>query len=99
MTLCLIFAGLAMLLVAIGICGALAYSVAEIGIRRPWAGATCCEWSWRESYLDRASDRGVGAFLGASAMVSMLFNVKPRDPLVFFIMGALLARCRAGRLT
>jgi putative ABC transport system permease protein len=100
MVLCLIFAGLALLLAAIGIYGVLAYSVAqrtrEIGIRMA-LGANARD-VLRMILGQGAKVTGIGlvigaagAFLGARAMASLLFNVKPHDPLVFFAMGALLA--------
>jgi predicted permease len=100
MVLCLIFAGLALLLAAIGIYGVLAYSVAqrtrEIGIRMA-LGANARD-VLRMILGQGAKVTGIGliigaagAFLGARAMASLLFNVKPHDPLVFFATGALLA--------
>jgi Acidobacterial duplicated orphan permease len=100
MALCLIFAGLALLLAAVGIYGVLAYSVAqrtrEIGIRMA-LGANA------RSVLQMVLGQGAkvtgvglvigaaGAFLLTRAMASMLFEVKPHDPLVFLATGALLA--------
>jgi putative ABC transport system permease protein len=100
MALCLIFAGLALLLAAVGIYGVLAYSVAqrtrEIGIRMA-LGADARD-VLRMVLGQGAKVTGVGlligaagAFLGARAMASMLFEVKPHDPLVFLATGALLA--------
>ena len=100
MALCLIFAGLALLLAAVGIYGVLAYSVAqrtrEIGIRMA-LGANA------RDVLQMVLGQGAkvtavglvigaaGAFLLTRAMASMLFEVKPHDPLVFLATGALLA--------
>ena len=100
MALCLIFAGLALLLASVGIYGVLAYSVAqrtrEIGIRMA-LGANA------RSVLQMVLGQGAkvtgvglvigaaGAFLLTRAMASMLFEVKPHDPLVFLATGALLA--------
>jgi predicted permease len=100
MTLCLLFAGLALLLAAIGIYGVLAYSVAqrtrEIGIRMA-LGATMRD-VFRMVLGHGAKLTGIGLAIGAAsaflltrAMASMLFNVKPHDPLVFLATGALLA--------
>jgi len=100
MALCLIFAELALLLAAVGIYGVLAYSVAqrtrEIGIRMA-LGANA------RDVLRMVLEQGarvtgiglvigaVGAFLLTRAMASLLFEVKPHDPLVFLATGALLA--------
>jgi predicted permease len=100
MALCLIFAGLALLLAAVGIYGVLAYSVAqrtrEIGIRMA-LGANARDVL--QMVLGQgAKVTGVGLVIGAAgaflitrAMASMLFEVKPHDPLVFLATGALLA--------
>jgi len=100
MALCLIFAGLALLLAAVGIYGVLAYSVAqrtrEIGIRMA-LGANGRD-VLRMVLGQGAKVTGVGLVIGAvgaflltRAMASMLFEVKPHDPLVFLATGALLA--------
>jgi predicted permease len=100
MALCLIFAGLALLLAAIGIYGVLAYSVAqrtrEIGIRMA-LGANAPDVL--QMVLGQGAKvtgiglaiGGAGAFLITRAMVSLLFEVKSYDPLVFLATGALLA--------
>ena len=100
MALCLIFAGLALLLAAVGIYGVLAYSVAqrtrEIGIRMA-LGANARDVL--QMVLGQgAKVTGVGLVIGAAGaflltrvMASMLFEVKPHDPLVFLATGALLA--------
>jgi putative ABC transport system permease protein len=100
MALCLIFAGLALLLAAVGIYGVLAYSVAqrtrEIGIRMA-LGANARDVL--QMVLGQgAKVTGVGLVIGAAgaflltrAMASMLFEVKPHAPLVFLATGALLA--------
>jgi len=99
MALCLIFAGLALLLAAVGIYGVLAYSVAqrtrEIGIRMA-LGANARDVL--QMVLGQgAKVTGVGLVIGAAGaflltrvMASMLFEVKPHDPLVFLATGALL---------
>jgi predicted permease len=100
MALCLIFAGLALLLAAVGIYGVLAYSVAqrtrEIGIRMA-LGANARD-VLRMVLGQGARVTGVGLVIGAAgaflltrAMASLLFEVKPHDPLVFLATGALLA--------
>jgi putative ABC transport system permease protein len=100
MTLCLIFAGLALLLAAVGIYGVLAYSVdqrtREIGIRMA-LGANARD-VLRMVLGQGAKVAGVGLMIGAvgaflltRAMSSLLFEVKPHDPLVFLATGALLA--------
>jgi putative ABC transport system permease protein len=100
MVLCLIFAGLALLLSAIGIYGVLAYSVAqrtrEIGIRMA-LGAEVSDvlrmilgQGLKVTVIGLVIG-GVGAFFLTRAMSSMLFEVKPHDPLVYFLTGALLA--------
>jgi predicted permease len=100
MALCLIFAGLALLLAAVGIYGVLAYSVAqrtrEIGIRMA-LGANARD-VLRMVLGQGAKVAGVGLLIGAAgaflltrAMASLLFEVKPHDPLVFLATGALLA--------
>jgi predicted permease len=100
MVLTLIFAGLALLLSAVGIYGVLAYSVAqrtrEIGIRMA-LGANARDVLGM--VLGQGAKvtgiglviGGVGAFLLTRAMTSMLFEVKPHDPLVFLATGGLLA--------
>jgi predicted permease len=100
MALCLIFAGLALLLSAVGIYGVLAYSVAqrtrEIGIRMA-LGANARDVLGM--VLGQGAKvtgvglviGGVGAFLLTRVMASMLFEVRPHDPLVFLATGGLLA--------
>src|SRR5262249_12812691 len=92
MEVCMIFAGLALLLSAIGIYGVLAYSVAqrirEIGIRMA-LGANARD-VLRMVLGQGAKVTGIGLAIGAGgaflltrAMASLLFEVKPHDPLVF----------------
>jgi predicted permease len=100
MVLCLIFAGLALLLAAVGIYGVLAYSVSqrtrELGIRVALgAGA--------RDVLRMVVGQGVKlALIGLAAgtvaalaltrlMTSFLFGVRPSDPVVFVGVAAILA--------
>lgn len=96
----LVFAGVALLLAAVGIYGVLAYSVAqrtrEIGIRMA-LGAE------RASILNLVVRQGMGLVVGAlllgllvalatgQVMSSLLFGVSPHDPLTYgAVSGALL---------
>jgi putative ABC transport system permease protein len=94
-----VFAGLALVLAAIGIYGLIAYSVAqrtrEIGIRIA-LGAS------RRDVLGLILRQGATmgiqglaggtavAYLGTRALSSMLFGVEPHDPLIFFGVAASL---------
>jgi predicted permease len=100
MVLCLVFAGLALLLAAIGIYGVLAYSVTqrtrEIGIRMA-LGAEARDilrlvmgQGVKVTLIGLAIGAG-GAFFLTRAMAALLFEVKPHDPLVYLLTGALLA--------
>jgi predicted permease len=100
MSLCLIFAGLALLLAAVGIYGVLAYGVAqrtrEIGIRMALGANARDVLRMVLGQGARVTGAGLvigaaGAFLLTRAMASLLFEVKPHDPLVFLATGALLA--------
>jgi predicted permease len=99
MVICLVFAGLALTLSAIGIYGVLAYTVTqrtrEFGIRialgagvRDVAGMVL-----RQGLTLAAIGLGIGT-VGALAltrlMQTLLFGVKPTDPLVFAAVAALL---------
>src|SRR6185503_7122933 len=94
------FAGLAMLLAAIGIYGVISYSVAqrthEIGVRAA-LGAT--NWDQLRLVLGSAmSLAGIGLGIGilgslafTRVLSSLLFGVSPRDPVTLAIVAAVLA--------
>jgi len=100
MTLLTVFAGIALLLAAIGIYGMLSYSVQlrsqEIGIRMA-LGAE------RKGVLGMVIGNGMklaglgiaiglaGAFGLSRLLTALLFGVKPNDPLTFVSIGAVLA--------
>jgi predicted permease len=99
MVLWLVFAGLALLLAAIGIYGVLAYSVTqrtrEIGIRMA-LGAQARDvlrlvlgQGVKVTLIGLAIGAG-GAFFLTRAMSALLFEVKPHDPLVYLLTGGLL---------
>jgi predicted permease len=100
MALCLIFAGLALLLAAIGIYGVLAYSVSqrtrEFGIRvalgagaREVIGMVVGQ-GLRMTVIGLAIG-AAGALAVTKFMASMLFGVRPSDPLVFATVAVVLA--------
>jgi predicted permease len=99
MGLCLIFAGLAVLLAAIGIYGVLAYSVSqrtrEFGIRvalgaggRELVGMVVGQ-GLRMAAVGLAAG-AAGAFALTRMMSAMLFDVRPSDPAVFLAVAAVL---------
>ena len=100
MTLCLIFAGLALLLAAIGIYGVLAYSVSqrtrEFGIRVALGAesrelvAMVVKQGLRMAALGLAVG-AAGAFAVTRMMTAMLFDVRPADPGVFLMVAVALA--------
>jgi putative ABC transport system permease protein len=100
MILCLIFAGLAVLLSAIGIYGVLAYNVTqrtrEIGIRMA-LGATARDvlrMVMGQGIRVTGIGLAIGGFLAfflTRAMAAVLYGVQPHDPLVFLLTGLLLA--------
>jgi predicted permease len=100
MVLCLIFAGLALLLAAIGLYGVLAYAVTqrtrEFGIRMALGaqgGDVLGMVLWNGVRL-----AAVGLVIGAGGayaltrlMTSLLYEVRPTDPWVFVLVSILLA--------
>lgn len=96
----LVFSGLALLLASVGVYGVVSYAVArrrrEIGIRLALgAGPAAVRRTVQRDYLIAA---GIGAALGTlgalaltRVLASMLFEVKPTDPLTFTAVLALLA--------
>jgi predicted permease len=100
MVLCLVFAGLALLLAAIGIYGVLAYSVTqrtrEIGIRMALGAQNrdvlrlILGQGVKVTMIGLAIG-AVGAYFLTRAMSALLFEVKHHDPLVFLLTGGLLA--------
>jgi predicted permease len=100
MTLCLIFAGLALLLAAIGIYGVLAYSVSqrtrEFGIRVALGAgsrelvAMVVKQGLRMAALGLAVG-AAGAFAVTRMMTALLFDVRPADPGVFLMVAVVLA--------
>jgi predicted permease len=104
MGLCLIFAGLAVLLAAIGIYGVLAYSVEqrtrEFGIRvalgaggREVVGMVVGQ-GLRMAGLGLAAG-AAGAFALTRMMSALLFDVRPSDPAVFVAVAAVLGAVAA----
>jgi predicted permease len=104
MGLCLIFAGLAVLLAAIGIYGVLAYSVSqrtrEFGIRvalgaggRELIGMVVGQ-GLRMAALGLAAG-AAGAFALTRMMSALLFDVRPSDPAVFLAVAAVLGAVAA----
>jgi predicted permease len=101
MVICLVFAGLALTLSAIGIYGVLAYTVTqrmrEFGIRMALgaAGRDVVGMVIRQGVKLAVIGLAIGvagAFALTRLMTGMLFNVKPTDPGVFVLVaGALLA--------
>ncbi len=95
-----VFAGLAMLLAAIGIYGVISYSVAqrthEMGVRAA-LGAS----AWDQVRLVLASGlslTAIGLAIGALGalgltrlLASLLFGISPRDPLTLVLVAAMLA--------
>jgi ABC-type antimicrobial peptide transport system permease subunit len=104
MALCLIFAGLAVLLAAVGIYGVLAYSVEqrtrEFGIRvalgaggREVVGMVVGQ-GLRMAALGLAAG-AAGAFALTRMMSALLFDVRPSDPVVFVAVAVVLGAVAA----
>ncbi len=99
MALCLIFAGVALVLSAVGIYGVLAYTVAqrtrEFGIRMALGAQTgnvlrMVFWQGlRLAFIGLAAGLAASYFL-VRLMTSLLYQVRPGDPLVFVAVSGLL---------
>jgi predicted permease len=100
MTLCLVFAGLALLLSAVGLYGVLAYSVTqrtrEIGIRTALGAAPL--QVLRMVIVQGLAVALIGlaigavcAFFAARLMTTLLYDVKPADPAIFAVVTVVLA--------
>jgi ABC-type antimicrobial peptide transport system permease subunit len=93
------FAGLAMLLAAIGLYGVLAYNVAQ---RRREIGIRMALGAQRSDVFALVIGRGIRLTLGGLAlgllaafaltrvMASLLYQVKPSDPITYFAVSGLL---------
>jgi len=99
MMLCLILAGLAVILSAIGIYGVLAYTVAqrtrEFGIRLALGAQTgdvlgMVFWQGLRLAAIGLAIGMVGSYFLTRLMTSLLFEVKPADPVVFLLVSVLL---------
>ncbi len=100
MVLLAVFAGVAVLLSAIGIYGVIAYLVGqrsrEIGIRLALGASqtTVIRMIARDGAIMTATGIGVGlvgAFALTRSMTALLFDVKPSDPITYLAVTALLA--------
>lgn len=100
MILCLVFAALALMLSAIGIYGVLAYAVTqrtrEFGVRLALGAQTADVLGmvfWQGLRLAAAglAIGLAGSYFLTRLMASLLFDVKPTDPLVFALVSVLLA--------
>jgi putative ABC transport system permease protein len=99
------FAGLALLLAAVGIYGVISYSVSErtheIGIRmalgaaRPVVLRMVLRQALTLAGLGVAAG-AVGAWLLTRFMTALLFGIRPSDPLTFLAVSALLTLVAAG---
>jgi len=100
MTLLVVFAGIALLLSAVGIYGVISYAVSqrtqEIGIRMALGAqrANVLLMVVRQAVVLAAAGiaaGALGAWLLGGLMKSLLFGVRPSDPLTFFTVAAVLA--------
>ncbi len=100
MVLLAVFAGVAVLLSAIGIYGVIAYLVGqrsrEIGIRLALGASqtTVIRMIALDGAIMTATGIGVGlvgAFALTRSMTALLFDVKPSDPMTYLVVTALLA--------
>jgi len=104
MVLCLVFAGLALLLAAIGIYGVLAYAVTqrtrEFGVRIA-LGARAADvlgMVFRQGLTLALAGVAIGvagAYFLTRLMTALLFEVKPADPGVFVLAAVLLSAAAA----
>jgi ABC-type antimicrobial peptide transport system permease subunit len=93
------FAGLALLLAAVGLYGVLSYSVSqrrsEIGIRlalgadRSNVRSLVLRQGMKPALIGIAAGL-LGAFFAAQAMKTLLFNVTPADPITFAVVPLIL---------
>jgi ABC-type antimicrobial peptide transport system permease subunit len=99
MTLLAVFAGIALLLSAVGIYGVISYAVSqrtqEIGIRMALGAqrANVLVMVVREALVLAGTGIGagaIGAWLLAGLMKSLLFGVRPSDPVTFIFVAVLL---------
>jgi predicted permease len=104
MVLCLVFAGLALLLAAIGIYGLLAYAVTqrtrEFGIRIALGArsADVLALVFRQGVTLALAGVAIGlagAYFLTRLMTSLLFEVKPADPAVFLLAAVVLSAVAA----
>jgi putative ABC transport system permease protein len=93
------FAGVALLIAAIGVYGVLAYSVnqrtREIGLRMALGAQQggVLRWIVGQGMLVAAAGIGIGlagAFALSRLLASLLFGIQPRDPLTFTSVAAVL---------
>jgi ABC-type antimicrobial peptide transport system permease subunit len=93
------FAGVALLIAAIGVYGVLAYSVnqrtREIGLRMALGAqqAGVLRWIVGQGMLVAAAGIGIGlagAFALSRLLASLLFGIQPRDPLTFTSVAVVL---------
>ena len=95
-----VFAGVALLIAAIGVYGVLAYSVSqrtrEIGLRMALGAqqSGVLRWIAGQGMLVAAAGIGVGlagAYALSRLLATLLFGIQPRDPLTFAAVAALLS--------